>query len=166
MPLQLRTAGGLEPRRNRRLEDRNSESYRMRRKPSAPNWCPECGAVFQDGRWQWTERASNAREERCPACLRVQDGIPAGFLRLEGEFFSGHTDEILSCVRNEADKVKAGHALQRIMGIARNPEYTLITTTDAHLARGLGETLRHAYKGDLELQYVQRENLVRVTWRR
>ncbi len=92
--------------------------------------------------------------------------MPVGFLRLEGPFFSAHVGEILSCVRNEADKAKANHALQRIMSITQAADHALITTTDTHLARGLGETLRHAYKGDLELQYVQQENLVRVTWRR
>lgn len=98
--------------------------------------------------------------------MRAHDGIPAGFLRLEGPFYTTHAEEILRCVHNEAEKVKTNHALQRIMAIERSPEHALITTTDPHLARGLGETLRHAYKGDLELQYVQQENVVRVKWRR
>lgn len=72
----------------------------------------------------------------------------------------------MKCVRNEAEKVKASRALHRIMGIEQTPEHAVITTTDGHLARGLGESIRNAYKGDLDVQYMQRENLVRVTWHR
>ena len=41
-----------------------------------------------------------------------------------------------------------------------------ITTTDIHLARGIGEALHHAYQGELEYHYNERENLLRVVWER
>ena len=41
-----------------------------------------------------------------------------------------------------------------------------VTTTDTHLARGIGEAVRHAYQGDLKVDHVSGENLVRVHWKR
>jgi hypothetical protein len=42
----------------------------------------------------------------------------------------------------------------------------MITTTDSHLARGIGEAVRRAYQGKLTIQYGPDENLARVTWTR
>jgi hypothetical protein len=52
------------------------------------------------------------------------------------------------------------------MAIEDTPEGVLVTTTDTHLARNLGEALESAYKGDLEYHYNRAENLLRVFWRR
>jgi hypothetical protein len=41
---------------------------------------------------------------------------------------------------------------------------TLVTTTDIHLARGIGEALHHAYQGMLEYHYNHEQNLLRVNW--
>jgi hypothetical protein len=41
-----------------------------------------------------------------------------------------------------------------------------ITTTDIHLARGIGEALHNAYQGELEYHYNEQENLLRVVWQR
>ena len=42
----------------------------------------------------------------------------------------------------------------------------LVTTTDPHLARRIGEALHHAYKGELDYHYNKEEKLLRVVWRR
>ena len=42
----------------------------------------------------------------------------------------------------------------------------LVTTTDAHLARGIGEALRKAYRGRMEFHYNKADNLLRVSWTR
>jgi hypothetical protein len=42
----------------------------------------------------------------------------------------------------------------------------MVTTTDMHLARGIGEALQHAYQGDLEYRYNPDQNLLRVSWSR
>jgi len=41
-----------------------------------------------------------------------------------------------------------------------------ITTTDVHLARGIGEALHRAYKGELDYNFNDSEYLLRVRWRR
>jgi hypothetical protein len=52
------------------------------------------------------------------------------------------------------------------MGIERRPEGLVISTTDTHLPRRIGEALKHAYHGQLELHYDRDEDFVRVNWRR
>jgi len=61
---------------------------------------------------------------------------------------------------------KREHPLQRIMAIEEQAGGLLVTTTDAHLARRIGESLHAAFKGELAMQYAKEENLLRVSWRR
>lgn len=56
--------------------------------------------------------------------------------------------------------------MQRIIAIEKNQQGTLVTTTDIHLARGIGEALHHAYQGELEFHYNPDRNLLRASWSR
>ena len=58
------------------------------------------------------------------------------------------------------------HPLSRIMAMEQRREGLVISTTDTHLPRRIGEALKHAYHGDLQLHYDQEEDFVRVTWTR
>jgi hypothetical protein len=51
------------------------------------------------------------------------------------------------------------------MGIERRPGGLVISTTDTHLPRRIGEALKHAYHGELQLHYDRNEDFVRVNWR-
>jgi NMD protein affecting ribosome stability and mRNA decay len=140
------------------------DSYRQQEKLPEPTRCPDCGAVFRDGRWQWTPAPSGAHEALCPACRRIRDRYPAGYVTLTGDFFAAHRDDILHLVRNREVRAKAEHPLERIMAIEDVADGVQITTTDVHLARAIGEAVHDAYKGELELKYNDEENLVRVRW--
>lgn len=154
-------------RQDRLVREHEHDTYRQRRKPREPTACPDCGAIFRDGRWQWaTEERNAVRTLRCPACARISDGVPAAFLTLTGRFLYEHRDEILSVMRNRAEHEGREHPLQRIMAIETAPGRIEATFTDAHLARGIGEALRHAYKGDLAYRYADGETLLRVSWHR
>jgi hypothetical protein len=52
------------------------------------------------------------------------------------------------------------------MEIEEKSDTALITTTDIHLARGIGEAVHHAYQGELDYHYNPEEALLRVTWMR
>jgi len=158
---------GFEPvRRDRMVQETRHDPYQAKHKLPEPTVCPQCGAVFHDGRWQWLARPAGADEEMCPACHRIHDGYPAGFVTVEGSFFKQHREELLHLVRNEETRAKAEHPLKRIMQIEDKDDGLLVTTTDIHLARGIGEALHHAYQGELEYHYNERENLLRVVWSR
>ncbi|MFZ4537145.1 BCAM0308 family protein [Propionivibrio sp.] len=157
-------------RRNQLIEDSEHDSYRLQQKPAEPSVCPDCGAIFHAGRWQWGNRQPESAEVVCPACLRIRDQFPAGYLHIRGAFFSAHRGEILSLLQHHAERVREEHALARIINIKDEDEGRedgiLVTTTDIHLARTLGEALHHAYKGDLDFHYNEAETLLRIHWRR
>jgi NMD protein affecting ribosome stability and mRNA decay len=140
------------------------DAYKSSTKLPTPTVCPQCGAVFANGRWQWLARPDTAHSEMCPACHRIHDHFPAGYVKLEGEFVNEHRDELIDLARNLEQKERSEHTLQRIMDIADEDGGVLITTTDIHLAHGIGEALRHAYKGTLHSHYNRDEKLLRVRW--
>lgn len=155
---------GFHPiRRDRLVEETAHDSYMIKGKLPEPTTCPDCGAVFHSGHWQWLPRPEGAHETRCPACQRMRDHFPAGYVSLIGDFFAKHEPEVMQLVRHHEAKEKAEHPLQRIMSVDKTGNGSMITTTDIHLARGIGEALHHAYQGELEFHYNKEQNLLRVS---
>lgn len=164
-PVNFRT--GFRPvRRDKLIQERVHDTYMIKGKLSEPSVCPTCGAVYHKGRWQWLPRPDQAREQPCPACRRISDEFPAGYVTLSGGFLAQRRDEILHLIRNHAAKAQAEHPLERIIDMTDHDGGILVTTTDIHLARGIGEALEHAYQGELEFHYNEGENLLRVHWAR
>jgi NMD protein affecting ribosome stability and mRNA decay len=161
------TREGWRPLQREELRDELvHDSYKSKRKLSETTCCPECGAVYREGRWGWGTAPAGVHEELCPACHRIHDRFPAGYVTLKGAFFTAHREEVLHLARNREAHEKAEHPLERIMAIEDVEDGALITTTDAHLARDIGEALHAAYKGKLDYHYNKEENLLRVQWAR
>jgi NMD protein affecting ribosome stability and mRNA decay len=159
--------GGFQPvSRDQLFQEQVHDSYKAGHKLREPTRCPDCGAVFQKGRWTWGAAPDAAHEELCPACHRIHDKFPAGFVALKGAFLDGHRDEILHLIRNHEAKEKAEHPLQRIIAIVDSADGVMVTTTDIHLARDLAQALHRAYRGELELHYNKEDNLLRASWSR
>ncbi len=148
------------------FDDPIHDPYQLREKLAEPCVCSDCGAVYHQGRWQWSVAPEHAAQVRCAACQRIHDHLPAGYVTLEGHFITQHHDEILQLIHHVEENEKREHPLQRIMALEQLPESLLVTTTDIHLARGIGEALHHAYQGDLDFHYNKEEYLLRVRWRR
>ncbi|NJD34343.1 MAG: ATPase [Betaproteobacteria bacterium] len=153
-------------RRDRLLQEQSHDPYKLKGKLPEPTACPQCGAVFRNGRWNWGDAPPQAHHETCPACHRLNDRFPAGFVSLGGGFLAAHRDEILNLVRHEEQRERQAHPLQRLMAIEDHDGGVMVTTTDVHLARGIGEALHHAYQGELEYHYKPDDNLLRVHWTR
>lgn len=160
-----RGSGGRGARRDRLIQDERHDVYRTRGKLPEPSRCASCGAVFRDGRWQWIED-SGAAPVTCPACQRIEDRYPAGFVTLSGEFLQEHRDEILGLVHKVETREKSQHPLKRLMEVRDEGGEISITTTDLQLARSIGEALQHAYEGELDYQYTKAADSLRVTWKR
>jgi hypothetical protein len=111
------------------LEEVSHDPYLARSKPPEPALCPQCGVVYHRGRWQRAPRPEKAHEHLCPACQRIKDRYPAGYVKLSGNFAT-HRDEIRRLVQNEEQREAADHPLQRIMDIMDNGGVITITTTD------------------------------------
>lgn len=145
------------------------DSYREAHRPPEPTVCPKCHASFLRGRWTWEKPTKDDEtvELVCPACQRIQDKFPAGYVTIKGTFFKEHRDEIVALIENHEKAEKAERPLQRIMGMDEKRDGSFeVTTTDSHLARGIGEAIHAAYKGDLKVRYSRDENLVRAVWKR
>ena len=155
-----------DPPDHQRATRVKEDPYVATHKPPEPTVCPVCKAVFAEGRWTWQRPPAEAAEMNCPACQRIQDEFPAGYVTIKGEFLKEHRDEIIALISSHEDREKATHPLQRIMAIEDVREGLQVTTTDSHLARGIGEALHDAYKGDLKLRYSRDENLLRAVWKR
>ena len=142
------------------------DPYRATARPPGPALCPKCDAVFAEGRWTWDSPPVDADEQTCPACQRIHDRFPAGYVMVKGKFLAEHRDEIVALIKSKEELEKADNPMQRIMAIDDVADGLQVMTTHSLLARGIGEALQEALAGDLKLRYSRDENLLRATWKR
>ena len=155
-----------EGRHEQRMTAVRDDSYRENAKPHDPTACPDCGAMYLKGRWTWRTKTADAVIARCPACRRIHDGLPAGYVRLRGRYARTHREALIGAVLRCEERERAEHPLQRVMAIVDVFDGMEVTTTDAHLARGIAEAIHHAFGGELTVRYARDENLVRAVWKR
>lgn len=166
MAPKTKTPAGLGARRDRTVQEYQHDTYKQRGKLKEPTVCPECSAVFHKGRWTWGPMPIRAEEVTCPACHRMRDKYPKGFVTIKGAFKDEQQEQVIGVVKNTEEKEKKEHPLSRIMAIDPQRVGLVISTTDTHLPRRIGEALKHAYQGELALHYDKDEDFVRVTWTR
>ncbi|MGV1098887.1 BCAM0308 family protein [Thiovibrio sp. JS02] len=157
---------GQNARRDRLIQEKRHDAYKEWEKWPEPTVCPECRALFLGGRWSWEAAPPGAKEKVCPACQRIADAFPAGLIEIQGAFHVQHWQEIHNLLRNTENLEKSEHPMERIMTIAEQDGGHEVTTTGIHLARRIGEALKHSYQGELDLAYGDGEQSLRVTWRR
>lgn len=161
------SVSAYHPGRHRQVfDDEMHDPYQEHGKPAGTAVCDSCGAAYREGMWHWEARMSDAVITRCPACRRIHDQRPAGYVTVGGAFLAEHHDDLVNLIRRVETRAKAEHPLKRIMAIRVENNKLLIETTDAHLARGIGEALENAYKGDLRFHYNKGDHLLRVEWER
>lgn len=166
IPSPLTPPGGIARHGAAIYDEAPHDPYEAKGKYREPARCGDCGAVFHRGRWSWGDAPQGAHVVLCPACHRVRDKLPAGTLTLEGAFVDAHHDELTRLASNEETRERAEHPLHRIMGIEAAPARLVITTSDIHLPRRIGEAVRHAHQGELTLDYGKNEYSLRARWRR
>jgi len=155
------------PRRAGRAQDPPiTDPYRHDKKLHEPTVCPQCGAVYLAGRWQWAARPAAAEEELCPACHRIKDRMPAGVVTLMGGFLVQHRGEILDIVHRQEEIEKAEHPFNRIMTIEEAGGQIVVNTTDIHLPRRIAEALKSAFDGEAHFTYDEDGYFLRADWRR
>ena len=145
---------------------RHDDPYLEAGKPPQDARCPECGVVFHKGRWTWGPKPKDAINMTCPACLRIHDRFPGGYVTLKGPFVQAHRDELKKLVAAREAHEKAEHPLERVRAIGERGGSLEIQTTGNHLARAIGNAVRAAYDGSLKVRYEADENLVRAVWTR
>jgi len=149
----------------RAQQDGALDPYQARQKLKEPAGCWKCGAVYHRSRWQWTTELVAAKEDICPACRRIEDGLPTGILTLHGDFARQHENEIVGLARNEEAAEKGEHPLNRIANVERTEAGLVITTTDINLPRRIGEAIKRAYRGTLDMHFDDTTYFMRADWR-
>src|SRR5579883_2910538 len=81
------------PRRSGRAQlDPLEDPYKRAGKRRGTAVCEQCGALYQDGRWQWvtTPVRADVQWTVCQACHRIRDHYPAGEVTLSGDYVDSH----------------------------------------------------------------------------
>lgn len=139
------------------------DPYLSRHKPPAPASCPRCGLHFAEGRWQRGWAPEGARPYLCPACRRIEDNLPGGILTLH-DVPQHLKDQIIGLVRNVAAAENAEHPLNRVIAIDDADDGLVVRTTDIHLPRRIGEAVKHAHHGTLDMHFDDDGYFARVDW--
>ena len=158
--------GGFRGVRKEQRMPETGDAYHSEVKLAGPARCPSCKATYLGGRWTWKAAPGDATEHVCPACQRIADRMPAGYVTLRGEFTPAHRSEVLALVRAREEHARGEHPLQRIIGIEDGREGLLVTTTDVHLAREIAHALHEAFKGELDVAFSKGDQVLRATWTR
>jgi len=140
------------------------DPYLSRHRPPGPASCPRCGAHFAKGRWQWGWAPEGARSHLCPACRRIEDNLPGGVVTLH-EVPPRLEDQIVGLVRNEEAAENAEHPLNRIIDVDHTEDAVVVRTTDIHLPRRIGEAVKRAYHGRLDMHFDDDGYFARIDWR-
>lgn len=157
---------GLYGRRDRLIQEKRHDTYKEWGKWPEPTVCTKCGALFINGRWTWKDAPADANQVICPACQRIRDNYPAGYIYIRGIFYKDHKSEILNLFKHEEKIEKAEHPMERIKAVTDEGDQTVVTTTGIHMARRLGTALTSAYQGELTFQYGDGEKTIQVRWER
>ena len=148
------------------MQQITDDSYHSEVKLPDPTRCPECDATYLKGRWTWKKAPLEAKVHRCPACQRIHDQFPAGYVTLKGKFDPEFRMQAVNFMRAREMHAKSEHPLQRIIAVEDVPGGIRVTTTSGHLASGIAHALRDAFQGSVDLRYSKDEHLVRATWRK
>lgn len=160
--------GQATRRRDQFIQERVHDPYKARGKDDGPAECPQCLAVYDEGRWRWAVGGAKAEadKELCPACHRINDAYPAGEIHISGAFAMAHREEIENLIRNCQAREAKEHALSRVMAVRANNDEMIVTTTDIHLPRMIANALERAFKTQATFHYDLEGYFARVGWSR
>jgi hypothetical protein len=153
-------------RKDRLIKDKRKDVYIDQITLKEPAVCSKCNAVYINGRWTWKTMDQVTTKTICPACRRINDNYPAGYIEIKGNFFQMHSNDILNLINNTEQLEKNERPLERIISISEKENKTVITTTGIHIARRIGEALKRSYQGNYLFQYADGEKSIRVFWER
>lgn len=133
---------------------------------AGPTVCNQCGAVSLEGLWQWVASIpKGAREGTCPACDRIRDNRPVGYLNLSGVFFDQHRDEIMSLAHQHGEEQAAQHPMQRIINVEHADDGSVtMTFTDARSPQRVAQAIMQAFQGKIEIKYPRATDVVHASW--
>ncbi|MDL1955800.1 MAG: 60S ribosomal export protein NMD3 [Candidatus Desulfofervidus auxilii] len=157
-------------RKDRLIQEKIHDPYYEEKKYPDGVVCPNCQAIYRDGRWVWPEKGEkippNSDEYLCPACRRIRDKYPAGVVVFSGSYFEEHREEILNLVNNIIEEEIERSPVKKLINTEETEEGLVFNFTDDSLARRVGEAVARAHKGELEMKYLEGAKFIYVAWQR
>lgn len=151
-------------------KDSRTDPYAARLKVQGESVCTACGAHYNNGRWQWEPTSASSKgalqTTTCPACQRIANNAPAGFVSIDKEFFAKHRQEVINLVQRVEAEEKSQHPMERLIAIQDGSDAALATTTGVHLANRIAHALTASFKGKAEFQYDDAKTRLDVYWLR
>ena len=126
--------------------------------------CSQCGAPFSEKSRVRNASPDNFNGMICPACMRIANRYPAGFVEVKGPFLEEYPDEVLGLICETAVQATEEHPLERIMAVIHDNKGIVITTTGTIIAQRIGEAVARTYSGNLRVQNADDEEFIRVFW--
>jgi hypothetical protein len=152
------------------------DDVRTQEAPAEPIVCAGCGAVYVHKHWSRSAttrlravKADQPIEVRiCGACRRRREGVPHGFVHVDGDFVRTHRTDIINLLRNEAARAAEDNPLAQIVDWHESGHTAdvLVTTTTEHLAIRLGRALEKAFDGRVLYGFSHENKLAHVWWHR
>ncbi len=135
--------------------------------------CSGCGAVWHNQHWNLDPKrrdlllsAGAANEVTCPGCKIIAERNPQGIVRLRGDYWPEHREDILNLIRNEEARGVQDNPIARIMEIREEGDSLIVETTNEKLAQRIGRAVEKAHKGSLDFRWPDGNQLVRIYWER
>jgi hypothetical protein len=153
-------------RRDRLIKEKRHDAYKEKQKLPDPTLCTECGVLFTDGRWVWTGTEDRVNETVCPACRRIMERNPAGFVDIQGAFFRDRREEVENLIYNTEKAETLQHPMERLIQVRHENGTVHVTTTGVHIARRIGDAVARAYSGETTINYLDDEKRVRISVQR
>ncbi len=157
----------------RKSMDSTADPYLTAEKINGDAVCKKCQAVYHNKRWSADQDLyKNIKEQKnihlvlCSACRKVKDNFPGGILKIKGDFYSEHEEDIMNLIRNEEKRAQGFNPLERIMEISTTPAGVEITTTNEKLTQKIGKSIQRAYQGRLQYKWSDGTKLLRAEWQR
>lgn len=152
---------------------KEDDPSRVRQHYADDTVCTGCGAVVRNQRWTMDVPRAEAlvgagasEQVLCPACKKAKERLPEGILTLRGDYWPRHREDILNLIRNQEAEAREDNPLERILALREEGDSLIVETTNEKLAQKIGRSIEKAHKGQIEYQWGDGNQLVRVNWER
>lgn len=156
----------------RKAMDTSGDPYLRMKEPEGWAICKRCRSVHYDKHWVLPENfhgklpEEGVQEALCPACRKISEEYPEGYIHLEGAFVKEHRQEIINTIKNKEEITKHYNPLERIMDIREHDSSIEVTTTTGKLAQKIGKILSKSFNKKAEYKWSEDTRVARIVWKR
>lgn len=151
--------------------ERPTKSNKEQRTEAGVAVCETCSAINMKKHWflnnenyQKLIKDPLTRFVQCPGCRRLSDKHIEGEVLLENPQLSQSKEMMYGALYNTAARAFHENPLSRIYSIEEKGNQIRILTTTCTLARRIGQVMKRAFKGSLDIRYSPDEKFASVHW--